>query len=400
METITVLTDPDDPVGEAVFAQRSNMTSQDWLGMDVGNSHPLEWWGRQSATVQEYKDAQRAVRVAISKTRNLLQQGTLSTTERDDLTNFLKMVSAQQGPLKTKDRMGYFLHHYVPWLSFIKQLFVGYPYHIFFVSWALILINAIVVAAVYSAWPIFATFAIPLVVTLGLVIGVMVKDQVFTEVDETDKRRLHIVTRFSAMFPIIAILWASFGCISVVGQLPVAMGSDPQLVVSRSGQVHEAITLNSGLVRFPNAWETILRGDALKAPPSVKAKDESYAVSTLPNGKLNLNFTVLPRISVEGLKGSNYDLLFEEQKNLMQKAESSILEWCASYRSTQPNTSLVNALNNLTSDHFAVRANPGKLTWTKEETVPTEKFVDKVTTEKQRVIVEEKVSRPQETLIQ
>lgn len=384
-----------DPIAIAVYEQRRAMTSADWLAMTAESEHPIGWWLEQKANNTPFVEAQRTIAIAITESRKLLAQDTLSTAERQDLTNLLRMLAAQEGPLKSKDRIRYFLHHYLPWIHFLKEFLFKNPYGIFITSWLIIAAIGVAMALVHSAWPIIATIVIPLVVSAGLVWGIAIKDDQFVEEYKT-RTQLHPTVRFSALLPVIILLWASFLTTSAFGQLPIGMSPTSYLVVSRDNKIQRAITVNSKMVRYPNLWETVVRGDSLMPlPEQKKALTPEFIVPTLTNGKLILVLSSSLKPDTGALVGTNYGALPAERDSLIQKARGVTEVWCNNYQEGVNQGSLIDLLNALESEHYAIQASDATLTWTKEEVVPVEKIVEKTTTTQDKVIINEKQSKEQ-----
>jgi hypothetical protein len=378
-----------------VYEQRRAMTSEDWLAMTAESDHPIGWWLEQPTSHADFRSAQRAMEIAIATSRTMLEQSTLSTAERLDITNLLRMLAAQEGPLKSKDRIRYFFYHYLPWIGFLKEFLFKNPYGIFIASWLAIATISIVMAFMHGAYPIVATVAIPLMLAAGLVAGIMRKDGVFAEKHERPTR-LHPTVRFSAMFPITILLWASFLTTSVFGQLPIGMSQDSWLVVSRDSTVQRTIGVNSSVVRYPNLWETVVRGDSLMPiPEQKKALTPEFAVPSLTNGKLGMVIISSLKPEMGNLIGTNYNALPAERDRLIQEARGVAEVWCNNYQEGVAQGSLIESLNALESEHYLIQASDATLTWTKEEVVAVEKIVEKTTTTQDKVVINEKQQKPQ-----
>jgi hypothetical protein len=371
----------------AVYEHRTRMDSGDWLEIEAAAFHPLGWWLRQPTQTKEFYQTQIAIRNCLNKAGELLQQGTLTPLERTELEGLLRMLGTWQGPIKKIDHVRYFTHLYFPWAMFAKNLFYGHPYWVFSISWALIFLSAFMTSIYHDAVPILLTFALPLIATLALALSVLYIDR---------NPKFHPTTRFWAIMPLTLVLCLSFAGISVIGQLPIGIKEQPQLIVSRDGITRGVITVNTGRVRYPNLWETLLRGDTLQAMPEFSQLENTfrYDIPSLKGGSVGVTITTVLRRTPQEMVGSNYNLLAGERAELRERAKAMMQKWASEYNPERPNPSLLSALNELTSPHFGIKATSGTITWLKETEVLKEETVTQ-TIEKKVTVPKKIIERPQ-----
>ncbi len=389
MELVTkVDTIPDivnnESITEAVYKKRSGMDAMEQLEMTVVSDNPIEWWINQPGSHPAYENAKKSLKLAFEKTRELKCQDMLSDTERKESDKFITMLAAIKGPVRSKDRLEYYLYafknmlgkflgataksighffeNYVPWSHLLKDLFFNNPFTIYYFSFLGLFILSAIVAGVHSAWPIFLTALIPLVATLIFVIGLHIRD-------ENYQPRLADKVKFLCVFPMTVIMWASVIFSALFGQLPIKQGSAELMVVNRNGTVERFIVPDDKYPRYPNLWETVVRGQTTVPATYGWSGNIEYKTPNLIGGNGTIAVNITPKEGITELIGKNYSNLIAERTDLYNQAQALTNSWAFQYRKDQENPSLVALINELKSPNYSISVISSVLSYKEEVTV-------------------------------
>ncbi len=344
----------EDPLFQAIYDARSNMKTEDLMEITLVNENPIEWWILcQPESDSVYGEARKSLEQAINHTRQLLAKGSLTTEERTELTKFLKMFAALEGPVKLNDRIyraawlskdtiasilsqvksgiGSFVDSYIPWSGLLKNLMVSYPYQIYFTSMALIMLVTIILGLSHSSWPVFWTGFIPTVFTLIFTIGLLIKEE-YGEIEDR--------YRFFAMLPITLLLWTAFFFGSMYGQLPIGERNKSRMVVSRGGDIQRLITSSDRIPRYPNLWETLVGGHNLVDASLNWQGEMKQSVNSLTGGEVVVNLSIIAKDNPKDLIGLNYSDLISERSNFYENLKLKLGQWGNSYN-VESNTPLL-----------------------------------------------------------